>query len=134
MTAIDPHEDRGFTLVEVLVALTILGLSLAVLLHTISSGLDASRRAKAQTIAAAHAQNLLDQAGVTLPLDKPLQTGSFPDGALWQLRIEPFGSEEDQAAWPAGAVKVTVEVGGTDGQGAKPTKLSALRIVPKSAR
>lgn len=102
--------EQGFTLVEVLVAVTILSLSLAVLLTTISSGLSASRRAQEQATLSAHAQSLLAEAGVTIPLDRPEQTGSFPDGTSWRLRTEPFGRADDVAAWPAKAVKVTIEV------------------------
>ena len=54
--------ERGFTLIEVLVALTILSISLAALLAVFTQGLDRARESRNEAAARVLAQSLLAQA------------------------------------------------------------------------
>ncbi|WP_101925509.1 MULTISPECIES: type II secretion system protein XpsI [Luteimonas] len=94
--------QRGYTLIEVIVAFAVLGLALTLLLGTLSNGTRQVRWAADSGRAALHAQSLLDQVGIDLPLDAGQRTGTFEDGRYrWTLAIAPY---DDAGADPAAAV------------------------------
>ena len=122
---------HGFTLIEVLVALTILSISLVVLLHIFSDSLHRSRESQTEMAADALAQSLLADAGKGIPLSIGDTNGRAPDGFSWRLHVEPYGSDDDQKSWPMGALTVSASVGWRDGDRNKWITLTTLRAVPK---
>ncbi len=125
------HSQFGFTLIEVLVALAILGISLAVLLHIFSESLHRARESQAEMTASALAQSLLSNAGQSIPLQPDNTAGELPNGYSWQLHIEPYGSDEDRASWQMGAVAITASVSWKDGEQKRTKTLTTLRVMPK---
>jgi general secretion pathway protein I len=123
------EDSFGFTLIEVLVALTILSISLVVLLRVFAIDLHRTGESRAETMAVSWTQSLLAQVGNSIPLRMGQTTGEFPDGFRWRLEMEPYGSSDDQNAWPAKALLVSASV--IWGQNNKSITLSTLRIVPK---
>ena len=107
MNRVRTHGCEGFTLIEVLVALTILSVSLAALLAVFSNSLDRTRRSEREMVAASLTQSLLSEAGVALPLTIGDTGGTFANGMHWRLHVEPYGTPEDRDAWPVGAVIVS---------------------------
>ena len=126
-------EDRGFTLIEVLVALTILGLSFAVLMTLISRGLDTSRRSQLLAGASGLAQSLLAQAGVLTPIRVGNSQGSTENGYAWLVHVEPFVVPDRDDALLS-AAKVTVTVSWRDGDAPQEIELSTLRLMPKATQ
>lgn len=123
--------DRGFTLLEVLVALAILGVSLGVLLGTFSAGLERTRQAEDRQRASALLQSLLAGAGTESPLVEGETGGTTPDGWRWRLRVVPYGSAEDLEAWPVAAREVTAEVVWPGIAGERSLAFTTLRLAPK---
>jgi general secretion pathway protein I len=123
--------DSGFTLIEVLVSLTILSISLVVLLHVFSDSLHRAHESKMEMTAGALAQSLLSDAGASMPLHDGDITGKTSDGFSWRLHAEPYGSEEDRRSWPMGALTITASVDWLDGSTQKSVTLTTLRAVPK---
>jgi general secretion pathway protein I len=80
-------EEAGFTLVETLVAFTVLTLVLIVLLAGLSQVTRGGRDAEAMREALRLAQSKLDGLGVTEPLTPGESTGRFGNGFEWHLRI-----------------------------------------------
>jgi len=79
-------DSAGFTLLEVLVAMVILGLALAFLTSTISDSLARSERTQRNGRAAILADTLLDRLGRDVPLKKGMSEGH--DGELsWRLTV-----------------------------------------------
>jgi general secretion pathway protein I len=89
------HEDRGFTLIEVLVAFAILAVAMVVALQGFTGGIEATRRTEAADTALAAARSLMDRVGPELPLAPGLMKGKASDGALWSIRIAHRGSALD---------------------------------------
>jgi general secretion pathway protein I len=77
----------GFTLIEVVVALAIAGLGLALLVAATGSGLESSSAAGRATLATSHAQSRLAQVGLTLPLKKGDYGGDEGNGFRWRVHI-----------------------------------------------
>ncbi len=104
---------RGFTLLEVIVALIILSISMATFLRVFSTGLRAVDIAENQAIAAMHAESILAEVGVSEPLNKGLRQGDLPRGYWWRTEVRPYAEAglSDLTAGAATAYVVAVTVG-----------------------
>lgn len=83
------HFRGGFTLIEILIAFTILAVSLTVLLQAFSFGLRGLGVAEASATAVMHAQSKLDELGTSIPLEEGQQEGEFSDGFRWTTVVRP---------------------------------------------
>ena len=83
--------QRGYTLIEVLVAFAILALALTLLLGTLSGAARQVRWADEAGRATLHAQSLLDQVGVAESLQPGHRDGNFEGGRYrWTLDIAEY--------------------------------------------
>jgi general secretion pathway protein I len=128
------NDARGFTLVELLVALAILAVALGVLLGAISDSLDRVRRDRSDGTALALAQSLLDRAGTERPLVPGISEGDAAEGFHWSLDVTSYGSSADSKAWGITAYLVRATVRWKDGATLRARSLLALRLVPPKAR
>jgi general secretion pathway protein I len=85
--------QRGFSLLEVLVAFTILALSLGVLMQIFSGSMRNTDITRDQAEATALAQSLLAAIGVEAPLAAGQDSGSHADKFHWQIEVAPFLQE-----------------------------------------
>ncbi len=83
--------NPGFTLVEVIVAMAIVGVSLVMILQLFSGGLRASRTSCDYTRAVVHAKNKMEE----LSFFPESGSGNFEDGYRWQASAEPYEEPED---------------------------------------
>lgn len=83
--------QRGYTLLEIIVAFAVLGLALTLLLGILSGGLRQVRWSADSARAALHARSLLDVAGVGEALAPGRLEGGFDeDRYRWVLEVEPW--------------------------------------------
>jgi general secretion pathway protein I len=86
-----PRGQRGFTLLELLLAFVVFALSFATVLEILSGSMRNTVRARHQTEAALTAQSVMDQLG----LDIPLEAGTSMEGEsgdyLWTVNIFDYG-------------------------------------------
>jgi len=83
--------QRGFTLIEIVIAFAVLGMALTLLLGTLSGSAREVRDSADAGRAALHAQTLLDQVGVGEALQSGSRDGEFEDGRYrWTLQVEPY--------------------------------------------
>lgn len=83
--------QRGFTLIEVVVAFGLLALALTLLLGSLSGAARQIQRANLSGRAALHAQTLLAQVGAGAPLTPGHQDGELDEGRYhWTLDIVPW--------------------------------------------
>lgn len=90
-----PEHRAGFTLIEVIVAFTILAVALVALMQAFSGGLRGLAAAETQAIAVAHARAKLEEVGVTLPLAPGEFADVFEDGYRWRVTVAPSPSQPD---------------------------------------
>ena len=121
----------GFTLVEILVALAIVGLTLAALFEVFSNGLRGTESAEQHTIATLLARSKLAEIGVVVPFEAGEETGEYDSGFSWRSVIRPHettdGSLHEEPV--AHAFVVTVEVAWGAGNVEKRVSLTTLRLV-----
>lgn len=82
---------RGFTLIEVLVAFSLLAIGLGILLAILSDGVHAIGNSTASTQATLYAQQILDNLGADRRLQPGRSQGDFDGGRYrWTLDVTPF--------------------------------------------
>jgi general secretion pathway protein I len=82
--------QRGFTLLEVMVAVVILATALGLLLGMLSRGMKQVADSQSATEATLYAQSLLDQVGTMQDIAPMARGGSFANGRYhWRLQVVP---------------------------------------------
>jgi len=127
------RKQRGFTLLEVVVAFTVAALVVAAAFQVFGTAFGGSARAERQTLALLTAESKLAEVGHTLPLAAGTRNGESPGDLAWTVRIvaEPEAREADAARGPvrAYAVTVTVRWGARDSEA---VTLNTLRLGPRT--
>lgn len=81
-------QQKGFSLLEVLVAFTLLAVTLGVMMKTLSSNSRGLVIASQHSQAATLAESLISEVGVTAPLEVSSLEGQSEDGYQWHLKVE----------------------------------------------
>jgi general secretion pathway protein I len=82
--------QRGFTLLEVVLAVVILATALGLLLGMLSRGMRQVTQAQSESEAAMYAQSTLDQLGTLGTLEPGTRDGDYADGAYrWTMTVAP---------------------------------------------
>jgi len=122
-SAAEPGRAAGFTLLEVLVALVILGFAAGILTGAISDSLARAQRADTEIRAVALADGMLAGLGRDIPITPGISAGQ--QGRLrWQLSIAP----QPAAGTSVVLARIGLTVWGPSGQVAG--RWSSLRILP----
>ena len=82
------HSEKGFTLLEVLIAMTILGLGVVSLLQIFSQGLQLGARSTARTETIASGARVMDELLARRTLSEGAQTGKLGVNGRWSARVQ----------------------------------------------
>jgi prepilin-type N-terminal cleavage/methylation domain-containing protein len=81
----------GFTLLEVVVALTVLAVGVALTLSLISGSLGNIRKVQLRTRTIEHAESVMELALLDDSIQRPtVFTGDFEDGTRWSVHVEEY--------------------------------------------
>ncbi|HWA90947.1 MAG TPA: type II secretion system protein [Rhizomicrobium sp.] len=128
------RDERGFTLLEVLVALTILGVALTVLFGIFGHSLSRARETQSRLEARTLASSLLAEAETAPALAYGDRGGRVQSGMDWQLSVRPYGDDKDLQAWPSAAAQVSATVRWGDRGPGQSLTLTTLRLLPKKTQ
>jgi len=120
-------------LLEVLVAFTILALSLGALYQVFGSGVTAARLGDAYSRAILHAQSALDAVGREEALAAGVTQGRFDDGDGWETTVTAYPWPREgagDARHPVEPYTATVVVFWTDGPKRREVSLTTLVLGP----
>ena len=127
--------QRGFTLIEIMVAFGVLALGLTLLLGTLSGASRQLRQAGDAGQAALHAQSLLVERSDAL-LRPGRLAGTFENGRYrWQLEVAPWRDPQPQATqapedpFAARLLHVRLDVAWGEGTPQQRLQLTSLRLV-----
>jgi len=123
------QRNSGFTLIEALVAFAILGLSLAVLFRSMSTGLTNEQVASAATARLLAGRSVLERVGIEIPLEEGTTEGGLATGDDWVLILTRIAGEAPEPDMPPSATlfRVDLTLTGTDGRS---LNLSTLKLGP----
>jgi len=124
---------RGFTLIEVMIALAIAGLGLATLIAAAGTGLGNTKLADQYIEATRRAQSRLAFVGLAAPLTPGEQSGEDGAGFFWRARISlPVAHEKSAPGGESLPSLYTVEVtiSWQSGGKVKSVTLQSQRLAP----
>lgn len=131
--------ERGYTLIEVLVAFAVLALALTLLLGTLSGATRQVRWSADAGRAALHAQSLLAQTGVGEALQPGRRDGEFEDGRYrWVLEVAPYADplrppQPTSDPFSPQLLQLRLRVEWGDGGRGKDILVDSLRLVQPDA-
>jgi general secretion pathway protein I len=129
-------KHRGFSLLEILVAFSILAISLGIILKIFSTGITSAQVTGDYTIAVQIAQNLLDKTGSESPLKLGEINGSENKLYQWRVTVSPkvfISPELDLHDLPVALFDVTARVwwGGENKSDDRVVELHTLKLATK---
>ncbi len=121
------RQDKGFTLIEVIVAFAIVSVSLVLIMQLFAGGLRASKTSCDYTTAVVHAKDRMESLS-----DSPEgESGEFDDGFKWQTEVSDH-KELEGTLFILKKIKVIIEW--SDGAGNHRTvELVSLKAVNNEA-
>jgi general secretion pathway protein I len=131
------NKQQGFSLLEILIAFSILALSLGILLKIFSAGVNTAVVAEDYTAAVQIAEGLMAKTGVEKPLLAGQEAGLENDKFYWRVVVSPFEfnpENTDVTAITAILFKIKVTVSwGDDNTRAngRQVELSTLKLIKK---
>jgi general secretion pathway protein I len=136
---IKPSTQKGFTLLEILLAIVILGVSLTVIMQQFSAGLRIAYTSKTYTTAISYAKQKLEEFQLQEEIEETEESGDFEDGYSWRVTIVPYedyleeeGEDEDLfELLPLEMYRLDSVVSWMEGDKEKSVLLSTLKTVKK---
>ena len=136
-----PSAQHGFTLLEILVAISILGVALTVIMQQFSAGLRIGHTSRTYTTATAYAKQKLEEFQLVEEMEEGEEAGDFDDGYTWKVSILPYevfmeegGTEEDAEIFellPLEMYRLESVVSWMEGENEKSVSLVTLKTVKK---
>lgn len=126
---------RGFTLLEVAVAMAIVGLGVVTLLEIFSLGLRLEGRSSARTEAVTYGRQIIDEAFISGSGEERAGEGSFAEKYHWTLRVRPLQVEAkafSQTPWEL--KEIGIEITYRDGDREKKVEMKTLRLFKRAAQ
>jgi general secretion pathway protein I len=118
--------EHGFTLLEVIVALAILGIGFALAMELLAAGVRSAKASEDYTQAVLLARQKMAEVAVTRNLTGSAETGEFGGGFRWASEVQPLEQEEEL---PGRLYSVQVRVTWPSRRGEKSVNLQTLRMM-----
>ena len=132
---VNRNRQRGFNLLEVLVAFAIAAAALSVLLKGFSSGFQLSKTSEEYSRATVIAESLLARVGPEFSVDESPYTGQVGSSFYWQVELSPYPIDEALKAGQQAAklINISVNVRWSEGFKERDYSLTGLRLLPNNA-
>jgi general secretion pathway protein I len=124
----------GFTLLEVVVAMAIVGLGVVTLLEIFSLGLRLGAKSSVETESMVYGRQVMDEVLARVSMEQGATQGFFQDRGRWQLRIQSVREPETALALGSGweLKEVTVAVRLMDAGREREVELKTFKLVRKN--
>lgn len=123
----------GFTLLEILVAMTIVGLGVVTVIEIFSMGLRLGSRSADQTEAMTYGRQVMDDFLVTTKLEQGSEQGSLQDVGRWKVFVRPAENPSTDPSLPSAweLKEVAMELRLSDAGRERLVELKTLRLTKK---
>jgi len=127
-----PVSNRGFTLIEILVAISILSISLVVIFQLFSGGLKSSRLSDQYTRGIFRAKEKMEEILLSTDFAEEETEGEFGDLFRWKSSIVRMEQAEDEEAkLPFNTFNIKVDVMWYEGDKEKHFAISTMNVIEK---
>lgn len=126
------HHDRGFTLIEVLVAFSIAALALGVLFQIYAKGTASAILGKEYNEALMVAESRLATLGITESLETMELSGTESDRYQWQITLRDYEQPDPSVVMPLTLKQVTLQVSWESKGKRRDITLHTLKPMPAS--
>lgn len=124
------NRQQGFSLLEILVAFSIMALALGILLRIFSSGVQTASLAETYSRSVQIAESLMAEVTVKKELSLGESSGVIEDEYHWSVQISPFNwLDETNDSQKYSLYKIVVTVY-RQGEENRPVELNTLKMVP----
>jgi prepilin-type N-terminal cleavage/methylation domain-containing protein len=126
------RSSRGFTLLEIVVAMTIVGLGVVTLLEVFSSGLRLGARSQDRTEVITQGRQVMDQFLAGRTLAEGTEQGIIGENGRWKLQVQPVRSAEELSLgndWELKEIALDIIV--PESSSERRVELRTLRLVKK---
>ncbi|MBU0484148.1 MAG: prepilin-type N-terminal cleavage/methylation domain-containing protein [Proteobacteria bacterium] len=125
------RDGKGFTLMEILVAMMIVAISITVILQLFSGGLRSGELSKNYLRAVFYAREKMEEILLADLVVGETQAGELADGYRWSAVVEPNRADDvDNSRAKLMLYSVSVDVNWQEGRHRKHFTLSTLRLGP----
>lgn len=121
----------GFALIEILVAVSVLAISLVVILQLFSGGLKSRKLSEQYARGVFHAKEKMAEILLEPGLSEGETEGQFDDDYQWQAVIIRVVPDEDGEKLPVDLLNVALRVTWRDGEKEKSFAISTLKLAEK---
>lgn len=124
---------QGFTLIEVVVALTVLGVGLIVIIELFSGGLRLGRMAEEYTQAVSYARVKLEDIALGRQMKEGAEEGEFDKNFRWQMevkKVDILASEErGDIALPVELYQIKLNVIWKSGAQERSATIESMKVI-----
>jgi prepilin-type N-terminal cleavage/methylation domain-containing protein len=126
------RSSRGFTLLEIVVAMTIVGLGVVTLLEVFSSGLRLGARSQDRTEVITQGRQVMDQFLAGRTLAEGTEQGIIGENGRWKLQVQPVRSAEELSLGNDWELKeIVLDIIVPESGSERRVELRTLRLVKK---
>jgi len=129
----DRTKSKGFTLIEVVVALAILGITLTVIIELFAGGLRLARASKEYTKAVSYAHTKMEEIGSQQNIEEGVSEGEFDDVYHWRVAMNKVNLLPVERPWevkpPAELFQVRVEILWKSGSKERSATIESYRTI-----
>lgn len=122
---------NGFTLLEVVVAMAIVGLGVTTLFEIFSSGLRLGTRSSERTEATAYSRQAIDELLIRPRVSDGGEEGSFGEKYRWSIQVKPFQEDAPFSSTGWDLKEVSLKMRFREGDRERDMELRTLRLVRK---
>ncbi|TAK10272.1 type II secretion system protein [bacterium] len=123
--------QNGFTLLEVVVAMAIVGLGVVTLFEIFSSGLRLGAKSSERTEATAYGRQVIDEVLIRREVREGGEEGSLGGRYRWRLQVQPFQRDAQLSSVGWDLKEMTLQLRYREGGREKEMELKTLRLVKK---
>ena len=121
----------GFALIEILVAVSVLAISLVVILQLFSGGLKSRKLSEQYARGVFHAREKMAEILLEPGLSEGETEGQFEDEYQWQAVVTRVVSDEDEEKLPVNLLNVELRITWRDGEKEKSFSIDTLKVAEK---
>ena len=122
----------GFALIEILVAVSVLAISLVVIFQLFSGGLKSRKLSEHYTRGVFHAREKMAEIMLTPDLSEGETQGEFEDDYEWQAVVTRVTPEEDQEKVPVMLLNIVIRITWHEGEKMKSFVIDTLKVARKA--